>query len=243
TTDGRYVWTVVAEGDNGIVTGPVRVAVLDAVDGQVLASEPLLDDFQVDQFLAHPDGRHVAIIGAREGEEGPYWSTIYWGSVDAETCRLRITPFPSRSDIITGLDPSGHLVAMTDIDGTYLSLRRFNDGTVVATVLPRAEGQPQRPEPTHTGNDRFAPYTGFLDQHMMLASYGPDAKTGYTHWLINVPAQAGDLPIDDILGGRLSRPVCYPATGPDALLPHVWALGDGTWLTADTESLYRWSLT
>src|SRR5262249_33777431 len=33
TTDGRYVWTVIAEGDNGIVTGPVRVAVLDAVDG------------------------------------------------------------------------------------------------------------------------------------------------------------------------------------------------------------------
>jgi hypothetical protein len=227
SSDGRWVWTVVADGADGAVDGLVSVVVLDAANGQELGRIAVPDaTLRQDQLIAHPGGQQVAVVGAREGEEGPYWSTAYWVRPQPGV-GLQLRQYPSGSEAITGFDPCGTVVAMTDVYAKYVRLRRFDSGAPLLTVQAGAATE-------------FAAYTGFLDSTTMLASSGT-GQNDAEHWLLDT-SHDGSGPAEDNLGGPRTHPVRYPPVGPQHPLPHLWALGDGTWLTADPGTLYRWTI-
>ncbi|MBN1611506.1 MAG: hypothetical protein JW940_33035 [Polyangiaceae bacterium] len=58
------------------------------------------------------------------------------------------------------------------------------------------------------------------------------AHDDITHWSIAVAQREGET---DLLRKRFRYP--QPGQG-----EWIWALGDGTWLKSDEESLFRWSL-
>ena len=63
-------------------------------------------------------------------------------------------------------------------------------------------------------------------------------KLEKAHWLLNVPFTDSGEYADEITEGLLVGTVNYPVPTSN----YLWPLGDGTWLTADEEALYRWTL-
>jgi hypothetical protein len=226
SADGRRVWTVIADGRDGLIDGRVSVVLLDSVDGREVSRVVVPDQsLLAEELVAHPDGQHVAVVGARSGEEEDYWSAVYWVRLRPDG-GLRLRLYPSDSEVIAGFNRHGTVVAMTDVYAKYVRLRRFDTGTQLLTVRAGSAAD-------------LALYTDFLDSTSILAS-SPTSQNGAEHWLLTTSYADGG-PVEDTLGGPCTRPVRYPYVGPDHPSGQLWAPGDGTWFTADSATLYRWT--
>ncbi len=117
--------------------------------------------------------------------------------------------------------------------GWFVGLRTMPDGNSVAgwcdsRDISRKLGF-SGDDPTHW----WSTYGGFVDETTAIVSCRDDDWEIHTHWLLPSPATDADEATVDLRG-----PVKYPGTAAERL----WALGDGTWITADDDSICRWTL-
>lgn len=242
TADGRHVWAVVAAWDKQSRDWTPEWVVLDAKNGRLLDRAPL--PWRADEYelVAHPDNRHVSLCCVRQ--DG---GAVFSGRFDDDG--LRLWALSCDDELVTGFDPTGRLMAMTGADGRFIRLREFPHGAVVSSVYNTEISDPVHTEDVGSdgecGLHRWHQYAGFLDPTMLIASSGATEETtgaAPRHWLIAAPVEETGEFAHDVTSDTLRGMINYPSPADDHAMAHLWALGDGTWLTADKNTLYRWAL-
>ncbi len=223
TADGRSVWAT--------VPGPQPTAapweyggdewlVLDAATGEQIGKATLDCAAAGSLHSLHPDATHVG-LSVGEGQDG---SPSYWGSLDNGT--LTVRTFGDRDRALLDVAPDGRgFLTVQHLLGD-VAVHDFADDAVTAEIdaagLLAHAGH-------HVEDASFHYQAGYLTADTIIASaYEIHERGGsqeHQHW---------------ILDGRTLAPVgrvAYPTTpGTD-----LWALRDGTWLTADRDHVSRWS--
>jgi hypothetical protein len=238
--DGARVWAVVpgvdARGSEG-----QDLVVLSADDGHLLARTTLLDRTEPHPSLTvHPDGRHLGVNFVDQDHSSLFWAVLESGGA------IRAWAVECDEEKVVDVRADGQLVASYSLQGYFVAQRRFPDGE----LLEETDNQEMRAlldgdgENDGDGEDdgdywryTWERSTGFIDDRTVLAVLrGPDDVL--SHWSFETP-----IDVDDV-GNRSARRVRgrvrYEPESPG--LRYVRALGDGTWLTADEESIQRWTL-
>jgi YD repeat-containing protein len=232
SSDGTQVWAVVpgvdAQGKQG-----QDLVVLAADDGNLLGRTTLLDWRQPHPFpLAHPDGRHVGVNFIEQDQ-----SYLFWAVLEAEST-VRAWQVPCDEESVVDVRPDGRLVASRSVQGYFVAQRRFPDGHLLGEtdnqeMRALLDGQSQNDDDGYW-RYKWEGLGAFVDDRTVLAVLrGPD--DAMSHWLLKTPADL-DQEWARLVQGR----VRYEPEAPD--LYRVRALGDGTWLTADEQSIQRWTL-
>ncbi|MFD9124991.1 hypothetical protein [Kitasatospora sp. NPDC059571] len=186
--------------------------VLDAVTGEVLGRTSVDSEMSYSHLLAHPDGRHVAVV-VSEGQDGSFG---HWVRRDGN--HLVKTP----TDLLGRRDRSPVAVAP---DGRHY----LNQGwtTLSTHSFPSAELIAERRAAEVLSQGRPWNYVfGYYDASTVLATLTDNGRAAST-----VALRAPSLePL-----GEVEYPV---ATRPRAVV----CAGDGSWLTVEGTDVARWSL-
>ncbi|WP_329092872.1 hypothetical protein [Streptosporangium sp. NBC_01469] len=215
TDDGRYVWAMlVGEVGGGSYLGDEWL-VLEADSGRVVSRETLDCAAVGGEHLSHPDGQHMG-LGVGEGQDGAH---MYWGRLEDGV--LRVWTHDDDDRILTDVHPNG-LSFITFTLPDEIAWHSFPGGALIRSLTAMDAWGPA------SGDDE--PYWdvggGYIDADTVLATATAYAKT---------PQDARHILIDSPTGttrGEVRYPL--PVTG------YARPLADGTWLTAENDTVFRW---
>ncbi|MEV2272329.1 hypothetical protein [Nonomuraea africana] len=219
--DGRHVWVLLPGASCAAVWRhdgePYPYAgdewlVLAAHTGRVVARATLGCAAVGTQHLPHPDGRHMG-LGVGEGQDG---LRVYWGRLEEDG--LRVWPHEDDYRILVDVHPNG-LSYLTWAPPDEIAWHSFPGGIVMRRLEAADAWRP-------AVGEAYWDDCGYVDAGTLIATATLYAET---------PEDARHLLID-AFSGEVRGDVRYPGPVPRSARP----LGDGTWLTAEGDTLFRW---
>jgi hypothetical protein len=228
TAEGRQVWTVVpadattagSRDDDARLRRTDQWLVLDAADGSVLAATTLDSVGAGSEHFAHPDGIHIG-LSVGEGQDG---ALLYWGRLDGGNL------------IWWSVGDSDRVLVDLNSDGSrFLTVAHGQEDAAIHAFGDRG-GDPLARIPAGPGpvgdqefDDPDGPYWDFVggfvdDATVLLSRVELEEAELAGHWLF-----------DGVTGASYGE-IVYPAP----ITGYARPLGEGTWLTADDDHLYRW---
>lgn len=135
-----------------------------------------------------------------------------------------------------GVDPSGKLLATANLQGYFIGLRRFPDGELISETshedIRRVLGENLQDAGGYWSH-AWHHKGGFIDSKTVIAACRDSGERGswtreLSHWLIDTTESPGSI----------RARIRYSDESPTE---YVLGLGDGTWLTADDNTLFRWT--
>lgn len=165
----REVWVYRADAMAG--RGPDLWAVLDAANGEVLASTELETVGHGATQIAHPSDGHV-LLNVGEGQDG---TIIYLGALRD---RLELTRFPWDDRVLIGLAPDGTRFMTVDHSQGDVAFHSHPDGTVLFSLDVDAFGK--------DAEDVFVEWAGgFLTAETAVVALVGDEEW-FGHFLVDV---------------------------------------------------------
>lgn len=226
SADGKLVWAHVRgplpgdelPADRDPWLNDEQWLALDAASGRFLGRISTETDAGGSHQLPHPDPARMA-LNVGEGQDG---STTWVGRFS--NGRLEGVLI-GKEAILIGVASSGRtLVTVNHGRRDELNLHRYDDGTVIATIV--AGWLSEREDRVKLRWDLNE--IGAVDEHTVIlsASVGGNGEEGVEHWLIDTDT------------AEVRGPVVYPGATPDLAV----GFGSGRWLTATQKARYEvWS--
>ncbi|GAA2688740.1 hypothetical protein [Nonomuraea recticatena] len=222
--DGRHVWAMLpgppSSGvwrDDGTFDGTPYQGdewlVLAADTGRVVARETLDCAAVGGEHLPHADGRHMG-LGVGEGQDGLH---VYWGRLEEDG--LRVWKHEDDYRILLDVHPSG-LSYLSYAPPDEIAWHSFPGGLIMRRLEAADAWRPATGEAYWDGAD-------YVDADTVIATATLYAET---------PQDARHILIDAV-SGQVRGEVRYPTPAHESAYP----LGDGTWLTAEGDTLFRWT--
>ncbi|MFE5769700.1 hypothetical protein ACFQ7O_15240 [Streptomyces sp. NPDC056485] len=194
----------------------VECQVRDASTGALLARRTLGSEVTHSRILAHPDGRHMAVITDDGHSVDGHWMLRAGNRLHART----LAPDPDREPCALALSPSGGQYTLLDPTG------------LVTLAFPTGEPIAEREDPGRGGTSAFDRSLGYCAEHLLLDTYIGDDAPPHTA-VYRTPALRG--PLEQV--GEIR----YDAAAPPRAVA-VAVAGNGTWITADDTGVSLWAL-